>query len=320
MASELSFERPLEELEERIAELQRFAQEKNVDTSKELNALSAELRHQEQLIYEHLSPWQRVQVARHPDRPHTQYFIETLCDAFIPLHGDRFFGEDPAILGGIASFAGRAVTVIGHEKGRGTKENIAHNFGMASPEGYRKAIRLMRQAEKFHRPVLTFVDTPGAFAGAAAEERGEAWSIAESLKTMAGLRTPTVTVVTGEGGSGGALGLAVADRVFMLSNAVYSVISPEGAAALLWHDSGRAAKAAELLRITAHELLQMGLIDGVIEEPPGGAHRHPHETAEAVAACLKDAFLELDGVPQERRLTERYARFRRVGVWQEHLE
>jgi acetyl-CoA carboxylase carboxyl transferase subunit alpha len=260
-----------------------------------------------------------VQLARHPRRPYTLDLIRLLTEDFVELHGDRAFADDHAIVGGLARFEERPVVVIGHQKGRDTKEKLLRNFGMPHPEGYRKALRLMQLAEKFGKPVLTLIDTPGAYPGLGAEERGQAEAIARNLREMAGLKTPIVAVVTGEGGSGGALALGVADRVLMLEHAVYSVISPEGCAAILWNDAKRAREAAEVLRVTAPDLLKLGVIDGVIPEPPGGAHRSWERTAEQIRAALRAALAELSGLARDELVQRRYAKFRRMGVFEESL-
>src|SRR5499426_3538373 len=277
----LDFERPLLEIEKQIEELKRNAGDQAADTGP-LERQLAELRAE---IYRTLTPMQRVQVARHPRRPYTLDYLRTIFSDFVELHGDRLFRDDPAIVGGWARLDGTTVMVIGHQKGRDTKENLKRNFGMAHPEGYRKALRLMQLAEKFHAPVITLVDTPGAYPGLEAEERGQAEAIAHNLLAMAALRTPTIAAVIGEGGSGGALAVGLADRVLMLENSVYSVISPEGCAAILWKDASQRERAAEALKITAQDLLNLGVIDEIVPEPPGGAHSDP----EAAAAALGDA-------------------------------
>jgi acetyl-CoA carboxylase carboxyl transferase subunit alpha len=273
MAVELEFERPVVELRNKILELKNFAKSSDVDLSGEVSKLEERLKRVEHEIYDHLAPWDRVQIARHAERPTTADYIEQLFTNFFECHGDRLFGEDEAIIGGIAKFHGLPVTVIGHQRGKDTKENLRRNFGMPHPEGYRKALRLMKQAEKFNRPIITFVDTKGAYPGKAAEERGQSEAIAKNLMEMAGFTVPIISVVIGEGGSGGAIGLGLSNHLHMLENSTYSVISPEGAAALLWKDSTLAKKAAETMRITAPDLKELGVIDDVIEEIRGGAHR-----------------------------------------------
>ena len=315
MPDALDFEQPLLELETRIAEL--AARDPTPALRDEIARLESRLARLREKTYAGLTAWQRTQVARHPKRPHARDFYRLLFDDFIELHGDRVHGDDPAIVGGLARFEGRSVVALGHQKGRDTREKIARNFGMPHPEGYRKALRLMRLAEKFNKPLLTLIDTPGAYPGIGAEERGQAEAIARNLAAMAELRVPIVAVVTGEGGSGGALAIAVADRVFMLEHAVYSVISPEGCAAILWNDAAKAPEAAGLLRITAPDLLRLGVIDAIIAEPPGGAHRDWDATASAVRDAVRDALAVLGNRPPDALVTERYEKFRRIGVFEE---
>jgi acetyl-CoA carboxylase carboxyl transferase subunit alpha len=312
----LDFEKPLVELETRIAALRQRGQP---GADAEAAELEERLRRLQKKVFGRLTAWQRVQLARHPRRPYTLDLVRLLTEDFVELHGDRAFGEDHAIVGGLARFEERSVVVVGHQKGRDTEEKLFRNFGMPHPEGYRKALRLMQLAEKFGKPVLTFIDTPGAYPGLGAEERGQAEAIARNLVGMASLRTPIVAVVTGEGGSGGALALGVADRVLMLEHAIYSVISPEGCAAILWEDAKRAREAAEVLRITAPDLLKLGVVDGVIREPPGGAHRSWERAAEEVRAALRTALGELRGLGSDELVQRRYAKFRRMGVFEETL-
>ena len=257
--------------------------------------------------------WQRVQLARHPKRPHSRDYIQNLITGFQELHGDRLFGDDKSILGGIGFFEGRPVMIIGQQKGRDTKDKLLHNFGMPKPEGYRKALRLMQLAAKFRRPIITLVDTPGAYPGIDAEERGQAEAIAYNLREMARLPTPIITVIIGEGGSGGALGIGVANRIYMLENAYYSVIAPESCAAIIWRDSGKAPLAAAALRMTATDLLELKLIDGIIAEPPGGAHLDPDGTVQSLRQTLKQALDEVSNLPPERVIEDRYAKFRHMG-------
>jgi acetyl-CoA carboxylase carboxyl transferase subunit alpha len=272
MPDELEFEKPILELENRIATLR--AAEDGTAAREEIAKLEERLRRTQHRVYGGLTAWQRAQIARHPKRPHALDFFRLLLDDFVELHGDRVYGDDMAIVGGLAVFEGAPVVVLGHQKGRDTRENIARNFGMPHPEGYRKALRLMQLAAKFAKPIVTFIDTPGAFPGLGAEERGQAEAIARNLREMAGLRTPVIAVVTGEGGSGGALAIGVANRVLMLEHAIYSVISPEGCAAILWGDAAKAPEAASLMRVTAPDLAKLGVIDAVVPEPVGGAHRN----------------------------------------------
>lgn len=265
----LDFEKPVVELRRKIEELKEVTQNADVDLSAEIEKLEKRLSHLEEEIYRNLSPWNRVQIARHPERPTTLDYIGYLFDDFFECHGDRLFGDDPAIVGGVARYKGKPVTVIGHQRGKDTKENLARNFGMPHPEGYRKALRLMKQAEKFGRPVICFIDTKGAYPGKAAEERGQSEAIARNLFEMAGLKVPIVCIVIGEGGSGGALAIGLGNHIYMLENSTYSVISPEGAAALLWKDASQAQRAAETMKITAPDLFELGVLDGVIPEVKG---------------------------------------------------
>jgi acetyl-CoA carboxylase carboxyl transferase subunit alpha len=311
----LDFEKPLVELESEIDRLRRFTRDKQIHFSEQLKNLEEKLRRLQKEIYSNLTPWQVTQLARHIDRPKPSYYVRAISEGFIELHGDRGFGDDPAILAGLTRFDGRSLVLIGHQKGSDMKEMVHRNFGMPHPEGYRKALRLMRLAETFRKPILTMIDTPGAYPGVGAEERGQAEAIARNLKAMAMLRTPIVVVVIGEGGSGGALAIGVGDRILMLEYSVYSVISPEGCAAILWKDGGKGKVAAESLKLTAPDLLRLGVIDEVIQEPPGGAHRDP----EAMAASLKEKIgvylRELEGIPTEQLLAERYQKFRKMGFF-----
>jgi acetyl-CoA carboxylase carboxyl transferase subunit alpha len=267
------------------------------------------------LVVQSPSAWERVELARHPQRPYTLDYLQLSFADFVELHGDRLFADDQAIVGGLAALDGRVVMVIGHQKGRDTKENILRRFGMARPEGYRKALRLMRHAEKFHLPVITLIDIPGADPSLAAEERGQAFAIAENLLAMSHLRVPILSVVIGEGGSGGALAIGVADRVLMLENAIYSVASPEAAASILWKDGGRRAEAAEAMKITAPDLLSFGVVDAIIPEPTGGAHNDPREAAEAVRSALVAHLADLVCLPVDELLARRAARYRAMGTF-----
>ena len=315
MPDELEFERPILELENRIAELR--ASDDAPAARDEIGRLEERLKRLQHKVYGSLTPWQRAQLARHPKRPHTLDLFRLLFEDFVELHGDRVFGDDKAIVGGLARFEGDPVVVIGHQKGRDTRENIARNFGMPHPEGYRKALRLMEMAAKFRKPLITFIDTPGAYPGLGAEERGQAEAVARNLREMAGLGTPIVCVVTGEGGSGGALAIGVANRILMLEHAIYSVISPEGCAAILWGEATKAPEAAELMRITAPDLMKLGVIDVIVPEPMGGAHRNWEETAENLRGPLKDALWELRGISSEELVALRYEKFRKIGVFEE---
>jgi acetyl-CoA carboxylase carboxyl transferase subunit alpha len=306
----LDFERPLLEIEKQIEELKRNGGEQGADTGP-LERQLAELRAE---IYRNLTPMQRVQVARHPRRPYTIDYLQTIFSDFVELHGDRLFRDDPAIVAGWARLDGVSVMVIGHQKGRDTKENLKRNFGMAHPEGYRKALRLMQLAQKFHAPVITLVDTPGAYPGLEAEERGQAEAIAHNLIAMAALRTPTIAAVIGEGGSGGALAVGLADRVLMLENSVYSVITPEGCAAILWRDASQRERAAEALKLTAQDLLRLQLIDEVIAEPPGGAHADPDAAAQGLGEALRRHLRELRRVKVDKLLKRREEKYLSMGA------
>ena len=310
----LDFEKPLLELEQKIQELREQSGARSVRVQSDLAELERKADSLRREIYASLTPYQRVQLARHPRRPYPLDYIERCFTRWTELHGDRHFGEDPAIVAGLALLDERPAMVIGQQKGRDTKENLMRRFGMPNPEGYRKALRLMQLADRFHIPVVTLVDTPGAYPGLGAEERGQAEAIAVNLREMARLGTPIVTVITGEGGSGGALAISVSDVVLMFENAIYSVISPEGCASILWRDSKRGPEAAAALRLTAADLERLGVIDGILSEPLGGAHRDP----EAAAATLKQALLRhlerLSGVPPGERAERRLQKYRRMGV------
>jgi acetyl-CoA carboxylase carboxyl transferase subunit alpha len=313
----LDFEKPVVELETRIKELREFATSSNVEVSEEVQRLERKVERLRREIYSKLTRWQRVQLARHPRRPYTLDYVGLLCEEFMELHGDRGFRDDPSIVGGLARMDGRPLMVVGHQKGRNTKENIHRNFGMPHPEGYRKALRLFQTADRFRLPILTFVDTPGAYPGVGAEERGQSEAIARNLREMARLRVPVVSVVIGEGGSGGALALAVADRVYMLENAIYSVISPEGCAGILWKDKAKAPQAAEVLRLTARDVLELGVIDGLIDEPLGGAHRDYAVAARAIGQSVSGAFLALEQLPEDELLTKRLEKYLAMGVFED---
>lgn len=317
MAFQLEFEKPLTELERQIEHLRTLARERDLDVHSEIAPLERKLDQLRREIYENLTALQRVQVARHPKRPYTLDYIAALFTDFIELKGDRQFRDDPAIVGGWARFDDRPVLVIGHQKGRDTKENLRRNFGMPHPEGYRKALRLMHMAEKFGAPVITLIDTPGAYPGLGAEERGQAEAIARNLEEMAALETPIIAAVIGEGGSGGALALALADRVLMFENSVYSVISPEGCAAILWNDASQRARAAEALRLTAADLFDLGLIDEVIPEPAGGAHSDPEGAHEALGEALGRHLQTLRKTKKKELLERRTEKFLQMGHFTE---
>ncbi|HUM14546.1 MAG TPA: acetyl-CoA carboxylase carboxyltransferase subunit alpha [Candidatus Nitrosotalea sp.] len=317
MPDELEFEKPLLELENRIAELRES--DDPIAARDEIAKLEERLARQQQRVYGSLSAWQRTQIARHPKRPHTLDLINLLMEDWVELHGDRVFGDDRAIVGGLASFDGEPVVIIGHQKGRDTRENIARNFGMPHPEGYRKALRLMQLAGKFGKPIIAFIDTPGAYPGLGAEERGQAEAIARNLREMAGLPTPVICVVTGEGGSGGALAIGVGNRVLMLEYSIYSVISPEGCAAILWGDGAKAPEAAEIMRVTAPDLLKLGVIDAIVPEPVGGAHRNWDATAASLRAAVRDQLWQLKSKSEAELIEERQEKFRRIGVFEETI-
>jgi acetyl-CoA carboxylase carboxyl transferase subunit alpha len=310
----LDFERPLLELERQIEELKKVADASAGDLAPQVRALEDQLAALRAEIYKNLTPMQRVQVARHPRRPYALDYLRTVFTDFVELHGDRLFRDDPAIVGGWARLEGETVMVIGHQKGRDTKENLKRNFGMAHPDGYRKALRLMKLAEKFGAPVVTLVDTPGAYPGLGAEERGQAEAIARNLIEMASLRTPTITAVIGEGGSGGALAIGLADRVIMLENSVYAVISPEGCAAILWKDASQRERAAEALKLTAEDLLQLGVIDEIVPEPAGGAHSDPDAAGEALGEALRRQLRALRKIRVEKLLKRREEKYLSLGA------
>jgi acetyl-CoA carboxylase carboxyl transferase subunit alpha len=309
----LDFEKPIVDLEKKIQELQTFSKEKHVDLSSEVKKLEGKLEGLKKDIYANLSPWQKVQIARHPQRPYTLDYISSIMTDFIELHGDRLFADDKALVGGLAKIEDIKVLVMGHQKGRDIKENLKRNFGCAHPEGYRKALRLMQMAQDFNLPIVVFVDTPGAYPGIGAEERGQAQAIATNLREMISIATPIISIIIGEGGSGGALGVAIADKVCVLENAYYSVISPEGCAAILWKDSSKAPEAAEALKLTAQDLLKMGLIDEIAPEPQGGAHRDPQKMAQTLKEIILKNLKELSKEKKEELLKSRYNKFRAMG-------
>lgn len=317
MVKVLPFEEPIVQLKTKIEELKEYTESADVDMSVEIVNLEARLKILEQEIYENMEPWDRVQVARHPSRPTTKDYIQLLCTEFIELHGDRLYGDDAAIIGGIALFEGKPITIIGHQRGLDTKENIKRNFGMPHPEGYRKALRLMKQAEKFNRPIICMIDTKGAYPGKAAEERGQSEAIARNLVEMAGLKVPVISVVIGEGGSGGALALGVANHIHMLENSTYSVISPEGAASILWKDSSLAKQAAEAMKITAPDLKKMGIIDTVITEVQGGAHKDLVVQASYMRETLLTSLQQLVKLSPEELIEDRYSKFKNIGEYNE---
>lgn len=313
MRDYLEFEKPLRDIEERIEKLTAAGAEPKSSAQEEVRKLRAKLAQTEHELYRNLTPWQRTQVARHPQRPSTLDYITQFCQDFVELHGDRLYGDDRAIIGGFARFEGRSVVVIGHQKGKTLKERMQRNFGMPNPEGYRKALRLMRLAEKFDRPILTFIDTPGAYPGIGAEERGQAEAIARNLLVMSQLTVPILSVIIGEGGSGGALALGVADRVLMLEHTVYSVISPEGCAAILWDDPAKVPDAAVALRMTAKDLKGFGVVDDIVPEPIGGAHRDPSLMGTRLGKALAQGLQELQDLSPSVLIQQRELKYRAMG-------
>ncbi len=313
MPNVLEFEKPLLELEIKIEELKKFGDEKSIDLSDEIKTLESKAQHLKESIYGNLTPWQKVLIARHVERPFSIDYINNLIENFVELHGDRHFGDDRAVVGGIGKFNGQPVTVIGHMKGKDTKENIARNFGYAHPEGNRKALRLMQQAEKFNRPVLCFVDTPGAYCGTGAEERGQSEAIARNLFNMSILRVPVIVVIIGEGASGGALAVGMGDRFLMLEHAMFSIISPESFAQILWKDASRAQEAASVMKLTANDLIKLGIVDQILPEPLGGAHKDPKTMYATVRKALVDNLAQISSLGQEEMLANRYQKFRSIG-------
>lgn len=312
----LDFEQPIADLEAKIQELRSASTGPAVNVESEVAALQDKLRKRTAQIFRDLSPWQVSQLARHPQRPYTLDYIKYICDEFQELAGDRAYADDKAIVGGLGRINGRPVMIIGHQKGRDTKSKVMRNFGMPRPEGYRKALRLMKMAERFKLPLITFIDTPGAYPGIGAEERGQSEAIARNLLEMAELKIPVICTVIGEGGSGGALAIGVGDRTLMLEYGTYSVISPEGCASILWKDAGRAKDAAEQLGLTAKRLHGLGLVDKVVREPTGGAHRNPRQMAKRLKAMLLNELDQLDALPVEQLLAKRYTRLRSYGAYE----
>ncbi|MGE3171211.1 MAG: acetyl-CoA carboxylase carboxyltransferase subunit alpha [Planctomycetota bacterium] len=310
----LAFERPLLDLEQKIQELKKLATGTHLELAGEIEGLEDRLKRQTAEVYAQLSAWERVNVARHADRPMTSDYVQMMLDDFVELHGDRVFGDDRAIVTGLASMEGMRFLLVGHRKGKTVKDRLACNFGCAHPEGYRKALQKMRLAEKMKLPIVTFINTPGAYPGIGAEERGQAGAIARNILEMFDLQVPIVCIVIGEGGSGGALGIGVGDRIGVLENAYYSVISPEGCAAILWKSGDKAPEAAEALKLTGRDLQEFGLIDKVIEEPLGGAHRDPRGTVDRVKAQILEWLRELQQVPVEQLRQQRFEKFRHMGV------
>ncbi|MBF0216205.1 MAG: acetyl-CoA carboxylase carboxyltransferase subunit alpha [Candidatus Omnitrophica bacterium] len=313
----LDFEKPIIELEKKIEELKNFTLREEIELSDEIHKLTQRLEHLRKEVFGNLTAWQKVQLARHPERPYTLDYVGMLMTDFMEIHGDRTFSDDKALITGFAKLDGRSIAVIGHQKGRDTKENLRRNFGCAHPEGYRKALRVMELAHKFRMPIVTFIDTPGAYPGVGAEERGQAEAIAYNLREMARFRVPIIIFVIGEGGSGGALGIGVGDRIYVLENAYYSVISPEGCAAILWKDRTKAASAAEALKLTAGELLTLGIIDGVIPEPLGGAHKNPKFASDIIKEKIKFDLDELLALEESDLIKKRYEKYRKMGSFKE---
>lgn len=313
----LEFERPIIELERRIADMRSYASVERIDLVDEIAKLEKKIESLREEVYRNLTPWQRVQLARHPDRPYTLDYIEMMFSDWIELHGDRAFADDKAMISGFATFDGRSVAVIGHQKGRDTKQRIYRNFGQSRPEGYRKALRIMQLAARSGRSVVTFIDTQGAYPGIGAEERGQAEAIAVNLREMAVLPVPIVSMVIGEGGSGGALGIGVADRIYTQENTYYSVITPEGCASILWRSAEHAPKAANAMKITASDLDELGIVDGIVPEPGGGAHRAPKDAAEQLSQVLKSALDELEELDPETLVEKRLQKYSSIGVFSE---
>ncbi|MEE9192510.1 MAG: acetyl-CoA carboxylase carboxyltransferase subunit alpha [Candidatus Aerophobetes bacterium] len=309
----LDFEKPIRELERKIEELQGLERREGIDFEEEIRGLESRLTKLQDDTFNHLTPWQKVQLARHPNRPKCLTLVELMFDEFLLLHGDRVYSDDQAVVGGLARVEERKIVFAGHQKGESVKENLLRNFGMAHPEGYRKAQRLMKLADKFCRPFLSLIDTPGAYPGIEAEERGQAQAIAANLEVMSQLKVPILVIIVGEGGSGGALGIGLGDRTLLLENAIYSVISPEGCAAILWKSQEKVEEAAQNLKLTAQDLLKMGLIDGIIPEPRGGAHRDPEKTAANIKKSITKNLDELAGMAPEELIKTRYEKYRRIG-------
>lgn len=314
----LEFEKPIHELQEQLIRLRELSTEQNVDVGDEISAIERKIEHTRKEIQANLTPWQKVQLARHPDRPYALDYIRALFEDFQELHGDRAFRDDQALIGGPAFFESRPVMVVAQQKGRNTKDNLRRNFGCPNPEGYRKALRLMEMAERFRMPIISLIDTPGAYPGVGAEERHVAEAIAVNIREMSRLRVPSIAVVIGEGGSGGALGIAVTDRVLIMQNAYYSVISPEGCAAILWKDRKHAPRAAEALKITADKLLELKIVDDIVSEPLGGAHVDPRSAIENLRLNLSHQMRVLTDMREDERLEQRYQKYRRIGHFTEN--
>ena len=317
MAKELEFEKPVIELENKIRELEKFTDKEDIDFSDEIAKLNQRLENLRKDIFGNLTNWQRVQISRHPKRPYTMDYVNLIMEDFIEIHGDRHFYDDRALITGVAKIGGKKVMIMGHQKGRDMNENLERNFGCAHPEGYRKAMRAMRIAEKYRLPIISFIDTPGAYPGIGAEERGQAEAIAYNLREMTNLKVPIVIFVIGEGGSGGALGIGLGDKIFVLENAYYSVISPEGCAAILWRDPAKANLAATALKLTAGELLELKIIDGIVPEPLGGAHRDHTFAANEIKKKILETLDELSELSEEELRNHRYNKYRDIGFFKE---
>lgn len=317
MPTYLDFEKPIEELEKKIEELKNLSTEQHVSLDEEIKPLERKLNELRRKIFQNLTPWQKVQLARHPDRPYTLDYIKYIFTDWIELHGDRLFGDDPSIVTGFGKIDGQTFTIVGTEKGRTVDEKLKRNFGMPHPEGYRKALRVMKTGAKFNRPIVTFIDTPGAFPGIGAEERGQAMAIAVNIKEMGIIPVPIIVIITGEGGSGGALGLGIGDRVFIQENAVYSVISPEGCASILWRDQNFKDKAAEALKITADDMLRLGVVDKIIPEPLGGAHRDYEGASMILKEFIINTYNELKSVDTDKLIKARIEKFGKMGIFEE---
>jgi len=312
----LEFEKPIIKLENKIEEMKQLSNSSNVDLTNEIRKMEEKLGKQIKKIHNNLSSWQRVQLARHPKRPYTLDYLKEITSDFIELHGDRYFGDDKALIGGLATIEDEKIMFIGQQKGRNTKENLYRNFGMPNPEGYRKALRLMKMAEKFNRPIVTFIDTPGAYPGLGAEERGQAEAIAKNLFEMSRLRVPILIIIIGEGASGGALGIGVGDRILVLENTWYSVISPEGCASILWRDAAKAPDAAKAMKVTAKDVRQLNIADEIITEPDGGAHRAPKEMAKILKESILEHVKALKKIPKEELIDLRLEKFSKMGAWE----
>ncbi|MFP4548574.1 MAG: acetyl-CoA carboxylase carboxyltransferase subunit alpha [Fidelibacterota bacterium] len=312
----LEFEKPIVKLENKIEEMKQLSNSSDIDLTKEIEKLENKLNNQIDKIHNNLTTWQRVQLARHPKRPYFLDYIKEITSEFIELHGDRHFADDKAIIAGLATIDNEKVVLIGQQKGRNTKENLYRNFGMPNPEGYRKALRIMKLAEKFNKPVITFIDTPGAYPGLGAEERGQAEAIARNLFEMSRLRVPLINIVIGEGASGGALGIGIGDIIIVLENTWYSVISPEGCASILYHDASKAPQAAESMQVTAQSVKALKIADEILEEPNGGAHRSPKETAQIVKNSILKHIARLKNIPKEELLRQRLEKYSNMGAWE----